>query len=112
MVLRQVELLQIQVVKVFDARYFILAEGQRDQALVTRDSFNLFYFVVVQAEMFDVWVETNVFNRLDIIVRVIYHFQVCRWGEVKHILDAIVACVELYEMLDVRQVLQRRQLVV
>ena len=62
--------------------------------------------------MFDVWVETNVFNRLDIIVRVIYNFQVCRWGEVKHILDAIVACVELYEMLDVRQVLQRRQLVV
>lgn len=54
-------------------RDVILAERQGNQALVTVDTFNLFNFVVVQTEMFHVWVEADVFNLFDLIVRVVDH---------------------------------------
>jgi len=97
------------VVQVLDKRDFILAEGEADQALVSVEAFNLLDFVVVEAEVFHVWVKAHVFNHCDIVVGVVDDLKVSGRGEVKHLFYAVVACVQLNQMLDVSQVLQRRQ---
>ena len=59
--------------------------------------------------MLKVWVEANVLNLLNLVVRVIDNLEVSGGREVKHLLDAVVACVELDQVLDVTKVLKSGQ---
>ena len=44
--------------------------------------------------MFDVRVEHDVLDSLDLVVRVVNHFKVGRWGKVKHLFDSVVASIQ------------------
>ena len=54
--------------------------------------------------MLEVGVEADVLDLFDLVVRVVHHFQVRGRCEVQHLLDSVVAGVELDEMFDVSEV--------
>ena len=73
-VLRQVELLKMEVVEVFDLLNLVLTKREQCETLVAREALNAGDFVVVEAKMLHVGVEHDVLNHLDLVVRVVNHF--------------------------------------
>ena len=73
-VLRQVELLKMEVVEVFDLLNLVLAKREQCETLVAREALNAGDFVVVEAQVLHVGIEHDVLNHLDLVVRVVNHF--------------------------------------
>ena len=59
--------------------------------------------------MLHVGVEHHVLNRFNLVVRVVDHFKVCGWSEIQHLLDPIIARIELDQVLHISQLLQSGQ---
>lgn len=104
LVLAQVDFFQVQAVKVLDFLDLIHAKRERRQALVRFETLNLANLVVVEAQELQVRVEAHVLDHFYLVVRVVDDLEVRRRSEIKHLGDAIVARVQLDQVLDVAQV--------
>ena len=112
LVLRNVELFEPHVVKALDLPDLVAAEGQDDETLVELYLFDHFDLIRVQEQVLEVWVLLDSLDFGDLVVRVVHPFEVGWWGEVKHLGDAVVACIQLHQVLDVGEGSQGGQVVV
>ena len=109
LVLGQVQVFKVEFVQVLNFRNLVHAKGEGRQTFVAGQAFNFADLVVIEAQKLYVGIKADVFDSFNLVVRVVDNFEVSRGSEIEHLGDAIIARIQLNQVLNLTQVAQTRQ---